>query len=66
MRCIMTDYLDMYVTYADYYEYRQALWVYQNHTIKIGPIVEATAWPAEAAICMKLVSIINRKDWTFK
>ena len=30
--------------------------------LRIGPIVQATAWPAEAAICMKLFSIINL-DW---
>ena len=34
--------------------------------LKIGPIVQATAWPAEAAIWMKLFAIINRKDCTFK
>ena len=27
---------------------------------------KATAWPAEVAIWMKLFSIINRKDYTFK
>ena len=29
-------------------------------------IIEPTAWPAEAGIWMKLFSIINRKDCTFK
>ena len=42
----------------------------QLHTIdnvlKIGPIVQATACPAKAAIKMKLFSIIKRKDCTFK
>ena len=31
-----------------------------------GLIVLANVWPAEAAILMKLFSIINRKDYTFK
>ena len=34
--------------------------------LKIGPSVQATAWPAGAVIWMKLFSIINRKDCTFK
>ena len=34
--------------------------------LKIGPIVYATAWPAEAVIWMKLFSTIKRKDCTFK
>ena len=34
--------------------------------LKIGPIVQATAWPDEAVIWMKLFSIINRKDCTCK
>ena len=49
---------------------REAIGEIQLHTIdnvlKVGPIVQAIAWPAEAAIWMKLFSIINRKDCTFK
>ena len=49
---------------------REVIGKIQLHTIdnvlKIGSIMQATAWPAEIAICMKLFSIINRKECTFK
>ena len=44
---------------------REAIGEIQLHII--GNVLKcATAWPAEAAIWMKLFPIINRKDYTFK
>ena len=47
---------------------REAFGEIQLHTLDnvLGAIVLATAWPAEAAIWIKLFSIIYRMDCTFK
>ena len=44
---------------------RKAIGEIQLHTID-NVFKNWTAWPAGAAICMKLFSIINLKDCTFK